>query len=64
MQNVNTACVQNAEVLNSRSAGKYSVVATGLRKAWWKASCASVETPLKPSVILLVNKANFVHIFS
>ena len=43
MKNVNTVCVQNVEILNSRAAGKYSAVATRLKKVRWKASSASVE---------------------
>ena len=51
MQNVNPVCGKNMEILNSRAFGKYSAVATVLRKVWWKSSCASVETSLKPSII-------------
>jgi len=64
MQNGNTVCGQNVAIINSRAAGKDSAVATGLRKVWWKASCASVETSLKPCVMHLVNEANLVHNFS
>jgi hypothetical protein len=40
MQNVNTVCGQNVEILNGRAADKYIAIAIGLRKVLWKLSSA------------------------